>query len=536
MRFTFVLVFALMFASGARSADPIETRSNWPQGSGPEGSFEVADGTAPTQWSVVRGDSIRWRKPLPETGQSTVVVWGKRLFFTTMEPVTKDSELGQNIVAWCCDTETGDTVWKREVAGHFPLRLSGCFSDSSSPPPVTDGQRICFFNASGRIACFDFDGDLIWQNTMMPVGRSQPFLVDGNVVFIKQSYMPDEHGHFTHEHKDAPLSKWTQLQALDLETGKPRWATTCGVNMGSVSLPMEFSDGRKVIVVGRGGGHSPPEKPEGISLVSADDGSTLWTLPLKGFMSTQSFHTIGRDVVLFHADEHLWVEGKTGKIKLRASIVADVPIRKHNDDDSWSDEIVSVDLGKKTRGLIQQSNVLAGRYHYFRAYTQPWLGRVDLMMGNVSYLQFPVQLRRLPGTQNDDLLWDWHGMSDETIAAQKTSQRKPPQTLPVQLWAFAPNSCQNAMGHVVMGDDRSRGNGWGHHASQVPTVVGKHLYVPTMSGTVYVIDTTAQAFDEGAIVAINDLGSVGDSFTRASLSFAGGRLYAHTINEIICIE
>ena len=56
-----------------------------------------------------------------------------------------------------------------------------------------------------------------------------------------------------------------------------------------------------------------------------------------------------------------------------------------------------------------------------------------------------------------------------------------------------------------------------------------------MSGTVYVIDHDADVLDEKAIVAINDLGSIGKSWNRASLSFAGGRIYAHTIREVICI-
>jgi hypothetical protein len=94
---------------------------------------------------------------------------------------------------------------------------------------------------------------------------------------------------------------------------------------------------------------------------------------------------------------------------------------------------------------------------------------------------------------------------------------------------------KNARGYVVMGDARSRGNGWGHHASQVPTVCGKLLFVPVMNGTVYVIAADATAFDEQAIISINDLGLVGKSFNRASLSFSGDAIFAHTIREVICI-
>jgi hypothetical protein len=36
-------------------------------------------------------------------------------------------------------------------------------------------------------------------------------------------------------------------------------------------------------------------------------------------------------------------------------------------------------------------------------------------------------------------------------------------------------------------------------------------------------------------MAINDLGVAGTSWTRASVSFAGGRAFAHTIRELICI-
>ena len=87
-----------------------------------------------------------------------------------------------------------------------------------------------------------------------------------------------------------------------------------------------------------------------------------------------------------------------------------------------------------------------------------------------------------------------------------------------------------------MGDARSRGNGWGHHASQIPTIIGEHLFVPVMNGTVYVIRWDATRLDEDAIVAINDLGPPGESFNRASLSFSQGKLFAHTIKGIVCIS
>ena len=99
-----------------------------------------------------------------------------------------------------------------------------------------------------------------------------------------------------------------------------------------------------------------------------------------------------------------------------------------------------------------------------------------------------------------------------------------------------PNEVRNSRGHVVMGDKRSVGNGWGHIAAPTITVAGEHLYLPVMNGTVYVLKWNAEVLDENAIVAINDLGPAGKSWTRASISFANGKLFAHTIRELICVS
>jgi len=506
----------------------------WPQGTGPNANFSTPPSKVPTTWSVVRNEGLTWKKNLPETGQSTVTIWDQRIFFTTLEEVQQDSELGQDIVAWCCDAQTGKTIWKTEIPGQHPLRLSGCFSDSSAPSPVTDGKRVCFFNASGSIACFDFEGQLLWSKDSMAVGRSQPFLLDDSIVFTRQIYMPDDQGHFTHKNGDLPPKDWTNLQAIDFKTGNENWTSECGVNMGSVPLPLTLNDGRQVIVVGRGGGHAPPEKPEGISMISAVDGSTIWTLPLKGFMSTMTNNLYGNHVLVFHDHEHLWVNANSGEIERRVSFLNDVSVRRHREN-RWSSEIETLPPAKKARAIIQQSNVLVGKYHYFRSYTEPYLGRVDVVSGKVEFLQLPVQLKRTPGSSNDQLLWDPSGMNPAIVESPKSRKTNRPKQLPINQWCFTPNDMKNSRGFEVMGDARSRGTGWGHHASQVPTAVGNRLFVPVMNGTVYVIASDSDTLNEKSIIAINDLGLVGKSFNRASLSFAGGRLYAHTISELICI-
>ena len=510
-------------------------KPEWTQGPGPDSGFAVGNAEPPTAWSVVRNENVLWQKKLPETGQSTVVTSGSRIFFTTLKPVDEDSSLGSDVVAWCCDAKTGEAIWTREIPAKHPLRLSGCFSDSSSPPAVTDGERVCFFNASGRISCFDFDGNEQWTREVMPVGRTNAFLIDGLVAFIRQTYMPDDQGHFTHEHKNAPLDQWTQLEAFDLKTGKPAWETKCGSNMGCIPLLQTLSDGRRVIVIGRGGGHSPPETPDGVSLVDVADGSTIWTLPLPGFMSTMTFNIVRDQVLIFHGPEHLWVDAMTGEITRQVSIIENVPVRVRSGD-GWTTDSRSLTAGKSKREIIQQSNMLVGSHHYFRSYTQPWLGRVHTQTGKVEYLQFPVQSQPGPTRAEDKLFWSPADLSVEQIAdLAQGEKKKGPKTLPITKWTFALNDMKNSRGYVVMGDARSKGNGWGHQASAIPTAIGDYLYVPVMSGNVYVLRHAAETLDENALVSINDLGRIGQSWTRASISYSKGRLYAHTIGKLICI-
>lgn len=491
---------------------------DWPQGAGTKGGFAMEQ-SAPTKWSVVNGDNIAWKLTLPETGQSTPVIAGGRVYLSTLKPVTEDSTLGKDIVAWCVDAGTGEALWKREIAGKYPLRLSGCFSDSSAPPAVCDGERVVFVNASGGIACFDLDGKLLWKQDTLSVGRTLPFLHDGRIVFTRQIYPPEPDGNFPHKYADSPKEMWTQLQALDMATGEPVWTTECGVNMGCVILPQALSDGRAVAVAGRGGGHGPPEKPDGISLVDLSDGSTIWTLPLEKFMATMSYRIRDDVLPIFHKDEHICIDAKAGEIVSRISITDEVPVRLWNGGERVTRNETLPDAGKG-RMITQGSNLLVGKWHYFRSYKRPWIGRVDVESGAVECLELPLQLSRTPN-KPDRLLW--------------YTEPKGKKSAKLEQQVFAENDMKNSRGFVVFGDKRSKGSGWGHIASPSPSVAGDSLYIPVMNGTVYVLRWSEDRLDEKAIVAINDLGPAGESYTRASVSFADGRTFARTIRELICI-
>jgi len=488
-RYLYSFFFLLVTVCGVSSAE------NWPQGAGPALNYAVSDAVIPTVWSVVDNRNIVWRKTLPETGQSTVVVWDESLFFTTMVPVEADSEMGTDIVAYRVDAKTGETLWKREIHGTTPSRMSGCFGDSTTPAAVTDGESVVFLNGSGTIRCFDFSGEEKWSRNAPIHVRAQPFLVNGTVIFHraheatpKEKSKPKKSRQDSRKDEFNPL-KWNQLQALDLKTGEVRWTTACGTGIGCIPTYRSLPDGRSVVLVGRGGGHHPIETPHGISLIDAADGKVLWTLPLGGFQTTLTMSMDDRYAYVFHKGEHFAVDLKTSEVAIRHSIVRNVKVcRPTSAGHATGTEDFPV---SKKRAVTQQSNLLVGEYHFFRRYQSDLVGRIHIRTGVVEYLEMPIK--------------------------------------PVV------NEMTNSRGFVVMGDPRSRKNNWGHHASPIATAAGSVLLLPVMDGTVHVFDSDTDVFNQESLLSVNDLGPTGKAWTRASVSVSSGRLYAHTIREIICI-
>jgi hypothetical protein len=138
-----------------------------------------------------------------------------------------------------------------------------------------------------------------------------------------------------------------------------------------------------------------------------------------------------------------------------------------------------------------------------------------------------LQLSRTSGA-GDELIW----YKSPPAKKQKGNKAIAPS---MKDQAIASNEVKNSRGFIVMGDKRSAGNGWGHIAAPTISVAGENLYVPVMNGTVYVVKWNSPALDQHALLAINDLGPAGQSWTRASLSFDGGHIFAHTIGHLICI-
>lgn len=157
------------------------------------------------------------------------------------------------------------------------------------------------------------------------------------------------------------------------------------------------------------------------------------------------------------------------------------------------------------------------------------MGRINLENGKVEYLELPTQIER----SSKGVKYCW-GPTEEGKKYLGENKKKKPQL--ANLWLLKANDMISNSGHRVVGDDRSQYSGWGHVSAALPTAIGDKLYVPTMSGLVYVINWQIDKLDGNALLSISDLGKLGDSWTRSSITFSDGLLFGRTIKELICIS
>lgn len=165
-----------------RSANVSE--SNWPQFRGSDSTGVSTNSGQPDRWNAAEGamENVAWKVATPGRGWGSPVVWGNRVFLTTvvpseaMEPVKKGLYFGGDrpkvptaTFVWkviCLDLETGKELWAktlREGPATSPIHLKNSYA---SETPLTDGTHVyvCFGNVG--MYCLDTDGNIVWSNDL----------------------------------------------------------------------------------------------------------------------------------------------------------------------------------------------------------------------------------------------------------------------------------------------------------------------------------------------------------------------------------
>ena len=156
--------------------------ANWPQFRGPNSDGVAEVGQLPITWDT--SHNVRWRVDTPGRGWSSPVVWGDRVFLTTVvrlgdgEEPKKGLYFGGNrptppadVHQWrvlCLDLKTGATLWDY-LAHEAPPAASIHLKNSyASETPVVDGQRLYAYFGNLGIFCLSHDGKLLWNKPIEP--------------------------------------------------------------------------------------------------------------------------------------------------------------------------------------------------------------------------------------------------------------------------------------------------------------------------------------------------------------------------------
>ena len=211
-----------MAATGISAAN-----DNWPHFRGPTMNATVADNpNLPETWSQT--ENVEWVADIPGIGWSSPVVWGNRVFLTTVTAAGDFEQpkpglyapngrpipppLEHDWLVYCLDLESGDVLWQRSVkAGRpdFPRHMKNSYASETA---TTDGERVYVRFGEVGLFTFDMEGNEVWS-VLIPHKRtksewgsaSSPVLHDGRLYIVSDN---DEQSY---------------LLALDAATGKQVW-------------------------------------------------------------------------------------------------------------------------------------------------------------------------------------------------------------------------------------------------------------------------------------------------------------------------
>lgn len=266
-----VMLSTLLWAMALSATGPAPANDRWPQFRGP-GSLGVADDPLlPDKWS--KTENVAWKTPIPGLGWSSPIVWGDRIFVTTVvsaaeiEPPKKGLYFGgerQSIpqaehrwVVYCIDFKTGKVLWERDAHRGTPPSTRHLKNSYASETPATDGERVYAHFGNLGLFAYDFNGKLAWKYSV-PARRTRYGwgTAASPVVHRDRVYLLNDN------------DEESSLIALDKRTGREVWrvAREIGTNWAT---PFVWENERRTEIV----------VPGFKKVVSYDlDGKPLWEL------------------------------------------------------------------------------------------------------------------------------------------------------------------------------------------------------------------------------------------------------------------
>ena len=224
-----------------------------PQFRGPGGLGISKETNLPVKWSATEG--LRWKAELPGRGLSNPVIANGRVYVTATAAYQQKRQ-----VVLCLDVKTGKKLWERQVWGTGTTQCHPK-TNMAAPTPVTDGENVYALFATGDLACYDKDGDLVWYRSLVGdyptignnVGMASSPTIWNDLLLVAMENIGDSF-----------------VAGIDKNTGENRWriARPRGINWVS---PVVMQNGADAEVVLQGS--------DGLIAYDAATGKKKWNAP-----------------------------------------------------------------------------------------------------------------------------------------------------------------------------------------------------------------------------------------------------------------
>ncbi|MCM2372150.1 outer membrane protein assembly factor BamB family protein [Aporhodopirellula aestuarii] len=236
---------------------------SWPAFLG-AGSQVKPEASLPLEWSPT--ENVAWQATLPGHGQSSPVIWGGRVFVTSVEGPNKD-----DYHTMCIDLATGRELWRKTIANSAPVPNS-YYVSRAAPTPVVDGERLVVLFESGDCVAYTHDGEEMWRRNLIDdVG---PLVAEFG---LGASLCQNETHAFALLEHDGP----SYLLALDKSTGKTDWKAERSERRSWSSPAMMRIAGVPQVVVSSAGTVDGYDPKNGELLWSFDEvGGNTGTTPI----------------------------------------------------------------------------------------------------------------------------------------------------------------------------------------------------------------------------------------------------------------
>ena len=179
-------------------------------------------------WSAT--ESVSWKTDIPGRGWSSPIVWGDRIFLSTVvssgaveapkkglyfggerPDVSKDEHQWKVI---CLERASGKIAWDTTVRTGTPVLPVHVKNSYASETPVTDGKHVYVTFGGVGIYCLDVEGNLLWSHALEP----QPMRYNWGTAAGPALYK--DRLYYVNDNETA-----SYIAAIDAATGKEVWRT-----------------------------------------------------------------------------------------------------------------------------------------------------------------------------------------------------------------------------------------------------------------------------------------------------------------------